>query len=118
MASSSSSASSKPPADDKTLDDLDRLLNREASAFQREREAERILGAFKLNPYDVLDLELGANADGIKRKYRHLSLCESLCTISLPPLVLFFAESSPWVWRSPDGMFSLRSSPRLPYSSV
>jgi DnaJ homolog subfamily C member 8 len=85
----SSSASSKPPVDDKTLDDIDRLLNREASAFQREREVERILGAFKLNPYDVLDLELGANAEGIKRKYRQISLCELLCTVSLPPLVCF-----------------------------
>ena len=72
--SASTPSSSSKPAD---LDELDRLLNREASAFQREREVERILNAFKLNPYEILDLELKATADDIKRKYRQLSLCES-----------------------------------------
>jgi DnaJ homolog subfamily C member 8 len=64
--------STSKPADD----DIDKLLNREASAFQREVEVERILNAFKLNPYDILDLDQSATADGIKRKYRQLSLCE------------------------------------------
>jgi len=54
--------------------DLERLLNREASAIQRELEVDRILNAFKLNPYDILDLETSATADDIKRKYRQISL--------------------------------------------
>lgn len=43
-ASSSKPASTAPPAND----DLEKLLNREATAFQREVEVERILKAFKL----------------------------------------------------------------------
>ncbi|KAF8126909.1 hypothetical protein EV363DRAFT_1517656 [Boletus edulis] len=43
-------------------------------AFQREVEVERILKAFKLNPYDILDLDLTAKPEDIKRKYRQLSL--------------------------------------------
>ncbi|KAH9959582.1 DnaJ-domain-containing protein [Russula dissimulans] len=54
--------------------DLERLLNREASAIQRELEVERILNAFKLNPYDILDLEPSVTTDGVKKKYRQLSL--------------------------------------------
>ncbi|KAJ3995753.1 chaperone regulator [Lentinula boryana] len=54
--------------------ELEKLLSREASAFQREVEVERILKAFKLNPYDILDLDETATQDDIKRKYRQLSL--------------------------------------------
>jgi DnaJ homolog subfamily C member 8 len=77
--------------------ELDRLLNREASAIQRELEVDRILTAFKLkyvfallfplfsvliyhflphSPYDILDLELSATPEDIKKRYRQLSLCE------------------------------------------
>ena len=74
--------------------DLERLLNREASAIQRELEVDRILNAFKLkylfilhdqypvfydttrSPYDILDLGPSATADDVKKKYRQLSLCE------------------------------------------
>lgn len=49
-------------------------MSREASAFQREMEVERILKSFRLNPYDILDLELTAKPEDIKRKYRQLSL--------------------------------------------
>ncbi|KAF9223775.1 DnaJ-domain-containing protein [Gyrodon lividus] len=62
--------SSSTPADL----ELDQLLSREASAFQRELEVERILKAFKLNPYDILDLDDTAKPEDIKRKYRQLSL--------------------------------------------
>ncbi|KIY65200.1 DnaJ-domain-containing protein, partial [Cylindrobasidium torrendii FP15055 ss-10] len=62
-------SSSKAPADD-----IEKLLNREASAFQREVEVERILKAFKFNAYEILDLDERATADEIKRKYRQLSL--------------------------------------------
>ncbi|KAF8515419.1 DnaJ-domain-containing protein [Hysterangium stoloniferum] len=54
--------------------DIDKLLSREASAFQREIEVERILKAFKLNPYDILDIDEGTTPEGIKKKYRQLSL--------------------------------------------
>ncbi|KAG9079004.1 hypothetical protein FS749_008933 [Ceratobasidium sp. UAMH 11750] len=55
-------------------DDLDKLLAREATAFQRDVEVERILKAFKLNPYDLLGLDTGATPADIKKRYRHLSL--------------------------------------------
>jgi hypothetical protein len=61
-----------------TLDDLDKLLKTEASAFQREVEVERILAAFKLNPYDVFDLDGKATPEEIKKKYRQISLCKYL----------------------------------------
>ena len=97
---SNTPAESSTPAPAISDGDLERLLNREASAIQRELEVERILNAFKLkyvfilsppcpaqleclyltvllfSPYDVLDLEPSATADGIKKKYRQLSLCE------------------------------------------
>ncbi|KIM39946.1 hypothetical protein M413DRAFT_188134 [Hebeloma cylindrosporum] len=71
-ATASSSSSSTP----KVTDDLDieKILNREASAFQREVEVERILKAFKLNAYDILDIDENASAEDIKKKYRQISL--------------------------------------------
>ncbi|PPQ72605.1 hypothetical protein CVT26_004079 [Gymnopilus dilepis] len=69
--SSSSAAKSQPAKDDF---DIDKILNREASAFQREVEVERILKAFKLNAYDILDIDEQATAEEIKKKYRQLSL--------------------------------------------
>ncbi|TFK46085.1 DnaJ-domain-containing protein [Heliocybe sulcata] len=37
-------------------------------------EVERILKAFKLNPYDILDISEAATPEEIKRRYRQLSL--------------------------------------------
>ncbi|THV07318.1 DnaJ-domain-containing protein, partial [Dendrothele bispora CBS 962.96] len=73
---SSSRLSSKPQTNPSTEADkeLEKLLSREASAFQRDIEVDRILKAFKLNPYDILDLDESATQDDVKRKYRHLSL--------------------------------------------
>ncbi|KAK7690907.1 hypothetical protein QCA50_006010 [Cerrena zonata] len=68
---SSRASTSKAPAVD---DAIEKLLSREATAFQREVEVERILKAFKLNPYEILDLTEAATAEDIKRKYRQLSL--------------------------------------------
>jgi len=65
-----SSASAPAPSND----DLERLLNREASALQRELEVDRILNAFKLNPYDILDIDESVTTEGIKKRYRQLSL--------------------------------------------
>ena len=76
--------------------ELDKLLNQEATALQRDLEVrtdfshhfchnshsiqvERILTAFKLNPYDILDLEVDVTPDGIKKKYKQISLCELQC---------------------------------------
>jgi len=67
----SSSSSSQPKQDEL---DIEKILNREASAFQREVEVERILKAFKLNAYDILDIDEAATAEEIKRKYRQISL--------------------------------------------
>ncbi|TFY83221.1 hypothetical protein EWM64_g787 [Hericium alpestre] len=72
--------SEKPQASSSAADavisdaDLEKLLNREASAFQRELEVDRILNAFKLNPYDILDLDQSVTPEGVKKKYRQLSL--------------------------------------------
>ncbi|KAH6913307.1 chaperone regulator [Coprinopsis sp. MPI-PUGE-AT-0042] len=66
-------SSSKPPASSADAD-IERLLSREATAFQREVEVERILKAFKLNPYDILDLDELATPEAIKKKYKQLSL--------------------------------------------
>ncbi|KAM6504472.1 chaperone regulator [Amanita muscaria] len=75
MSSSSSTPkpvdnASAPPVDE----EIEKLLSREASAFQREVEVDRILKAFRLNPYDVLDINESATAEGIKKKYRQISL--------------------------------------------
>ncbi|KAK7463498.1 DnaJ subfamily C member 8 [Stygiomarasmius scandens] len=68
-------SSSKPQA---TLTDADKeiekLLSKEASEFQRDVEVDRILKAFKLNPYDILDIDESATQDDVKKKYRQLSL--------------------------------------------
>ncbi|KAF8071837.1 hypothetical protein FPV67DRAFT_1412529 [Lyophyllum atratum] len=73
---SSTPSSSKPEAAPSSLTDaeLEKLLSREASAFNREVEVERILKAFKFNPYDILDIEETSTQEEIKRRYRQLSL--------------------------------------------
>jgi len=50
MSNGASSSNTPQPADPVPVSDaeLEKLLNREASAFQRELEVERILKAFKL----------------------------------------------------------------------
>ncbi|KAJ7126878.1 hypothetical protein C8R44DRAFT_617399 [Mycena epipterygia] len=72
--STPSSSSSKPPPTSATDAEIDRLLSREASALQREIEVERILKAFKLNPYDILDIDESSSAEAIKKRYKQLSL--------------------------------------------
>ena len=54
--SSNTPAESSTPASALSGADLDRLLNREASAIQRELEVERILNAFKLKSVSLLFL--------------------------------------------------------------
>jgi len=73
-----SNDTSKPKSDSSSNTppdlELEQLLSREASAFQREVEVERIIIAFKLNPYDILSLDGTAKPEDVKRKYRQLSL--------------------------------------------
>jgi hypothetical protein len=76
-----------------SADDIDKLLNREATALQRDLEVERILKAFKLNPYDLLDLDGKATPEEIKKKYRQISLCKHSSRLSLP-----FAKASRSSW--------------------
>lgn len=78
-AEASSSTGSKPSTSTARsgpsgADDIEKLLSREATAFQREVEVERILKAFKLNPYEILDINDDASPEEIKKKYRQLSL--------------------------------------------
>ncbi|KAI5122772.1 hypothetical protein M0805_009854 [Coniferiporia weirii] len=54
--------------------ELEKMLSREASALNREMECERILKAFKLNPYELLDIDENATPEAIKKRYRQLSL--------------------------------------------
>ncbi|GAA5928400.1 hypothetical protein JCM3775_000599 [Rhodotorula graminis] len=79
------SAKGKEPAvkleDDVALFDdkeLDRIFNQEASLVSREQEVLRVLAAFKLNPYEILDLDWMPSAtvtdQDIQRQYRKKSL--------------------------------------------
>ncbi|KAH7097357.1 chaperone regulator [Auriculariales sp. MPI-PUGE-AT-0066] len=54
--------------------EIERMLSREATAFQRDVEVDRILKAFKLNPYEILDLDDVCKPEEIKKKFRQLSL--------------------------------------------
>jgi len=55
--------------------ELEKTLNREAAAFQRDLEVDRILKAFRLNPYDVLGLEyFDVSEEEVKKRYKQLSL--------------------------------------------
>lgn len=93
--SSSSNTPSSSRQGGPSADDIEKLLSREATAFQREMEVERILKAFKLkyvcscsllcpadvltarrSPYEILDISDEATAEDVKKKYRQLSLCE------------------------------------------
>ncbi|KAH9903020.1 DnaJ-domain-containing protein [Cubamyces lactineus] len=79
MSEAASSSFTPKPAStaapkDAAVEDIEKLLSREATAFQREIEVERILKAFKLNPYEILDISQDATTEEIKKKYRQLSL--------------------------------------------
>lgn len=46
----------------------------EVTAVDRDNEVNRILGAFKLNPYEQLGLRNDATPEEIKKQYRKVSL--------------------------------------------
>ena len=50
-------------ASSKTTDevDIEKYLEAEATQLERDAEVERVLKAFKLNPYDILDLPITAD---------------------------------------------------------
>lgn len=55
-------------------DDVDALLAREASEFTRDKEIDRVMNAFPLDAYSVLELQPGCTLDDIKKEYRKRSL--------------------------------------------
>ena len=77
--------------------ELEKLLNREATALNRDIECERILSSFKFkyvkeilytptiycwhwcylfSPYEVLDIDENCTPEQVKKRYRQLSLCK------------------------------------------
>jgi len=54
--------------------DIDKYLATEATQLQKDQEVERILSAFKLNPFDILDLHPDCTEKDIKNSYRKKSL--------------------------------------------
>ncbi|CAO1623125.1 unnamed protein product [Sympodiomycopsis kandeliae] len=73
-------SSSKPEAITSTTQlpedpkEMDRLLALESTAFFRELEIDRILSAFKLNPYDILEVSMEADTKELNKIYRKKSL--------------------------------------------
>lgn len=55
-------------------DEIDAILASEASEMQRDQEIERVLTAFPLDAYAVLDLRPGCTPEVIKKTYRKKSL--------------------------------------------
>lgn len=75
------------PDDQLLFDDkeLDRIFNQEASLVQREQEVVRVLAAFKLNPYDILDLDHMPGANVSDQDIRASSALSSWCLLPLSP---------------------------------
>lgn len=57
--------------------DIDRFLEVEASAIQKDAEVERIMACFKLDPFDILELDVGCLDKDIKMAYRKKSYVSS-----------------------------------------
>ncbi|ORX34103.1 hypothetical protein BD324DRAFT_636625 [Kockovaella imperatae] len=53
---------------------LDSLLSKSANDLAKEQEVQRVMKAFKLNPYDILDLPAFATEAEVKKQYRKKSL--------------------------------------------
>jgi len=51
-----------------------RIASLEISALERETEVTRVLGSFKLNPFQILAIHSKATPKDISRKFRRLSL--------------------------------------------
>ncbi|KAF7374799.1 J domain-containing protein spf31 [Mycena sanguinolenta] len=71
----SSASSSKPPPPTSGTDaELERLLSKTASSVASSEEVERMLKSFKLNPFDILDIDESSTPEEIKKRYKQLSL--------------------------------------------
>ncbi|GAO50984.1 hypothetical protein SAICODRAFT_34584 [Saitoella complicata NRRL Y-17804] len=55
-------------------DEIDKLLAKESSDFAKDAEIERVINAFRLDAYAVLDLVPGCTPQDIKAQYRKKSL--------------------------------------------
>ncbi|CAD7703164.1 unnamed protein product [Ostreobium quekettii] len=62
------------PPDEAGKDDLLREFFMEMRAVDRDNEVDRILGTFKLNPFEQLLLRFDAGPEEVRRQYRKLSL--------------------------------------------
>merc|ERR1712093_274162 len=70
------------PAGTVDISDIDKILAAEASTVTREEECTRVLSAFKLNPYDVLGVDLKADDNDIRK-----CVCKSQALLPLPLLL-------------------------------
>ncbi|KAH8155373.1 uncharacterized protein LAJ45_00383 [Morchella importuna] len=61
-------------ADDNEDKDVLAALDKEASEYLKDAEISRILNAFKLDAYAILDLKPGVPESDIKAQYRRISL--------------------------------------------
>ncbi|KAJ4796255.1 hypothetical protein LUZ62_047501 [Rhynchospora pubera] len=57
-----------------TEEDLLKSFMAEVSEVERDNEVQRILGSFKLNPFEHLNLPFDVSTDDVKKQYRKLSL--------------------------------------------
>ncbi|KAJ7274289.1 DnaJ-domain-containing protein [Mycena haematopus] len=71
---SSASSSKPPPPTSDTEAEIDRLLSKTASSIASSEEVERMLKSFKLNPFDILDIDESSTPEEIKKRYKQLSL--------------------------------------------
>ncbi|KAK7202755.1 hypothetical protein BZA70DRAFT_242182 [Myxozyma melibiosi] len=55
-------------------DDIDALLARESASLNKDKEINRILACFQLDPYSILDLLPGCPPSDIRAQYRRKSL--------------------------------------------
>ena len=76
MSSNDSKPTENKQAESKPVEDKDALdiLEAEAKEFDKDAEIDRILKAFRLNAYAVLDLQPGVPESDIKIVYRKKSL--------------------------------------------
>ncbi|KAH9463300.1 hypothetical protein Pst134EA_015383 [Puccinia striiformis f. sp. tritici] len=72
------SATTKNVEQDDESQEIDNILKGEESLLTREQEVERVIAAFKLNPYEILELDMtnpSSITDSVIRKaYRQKSL--------------------------------------------
>ncbi|KAG4304266.1 hypothetical protein PORY_002241 [Pneumocystis oryctolagi] len=56
------------------MDEIDKILESENAEFEKDREIERILNAFRLDAYSILDLRPGVSSTNIQNTFRKKSL--------------------------------------------